>query len=161
MSLWDRVRETLIAVWADVPRPRGDERTALLAWLCDTYTVEQRMSSQIYHDATAMPYELFRRRLESMAREEEKHARVLRERIEALGGRVPETAPTLRKGQHPWMCLVQMLADERELYEGYRQQAAAVHDADLQALLQQLRNEEEIHQEQIIDLLMKVDGHIS
>ena len=119
------------------------------------------MLSQIRHDATAMPYELFRRQLESMAHAEETHAHLLRARIEALGGRVPETAPTLREGQPPWRRLQQMLADKRELYERYRQQAATIDDADLQALLRQLRNGEEIQQEQIVDLLMKVDSHVS
>ncbi|MGH8055836.1 MAG: hypothetical protein ACREOH_01170, partial [Candidatus Entotheonellia bacterium] len=60
----------------------------------------------------------------------------------------------------PWQGLRHLLAEKRELYERYRQLANVFEDADLQALLRQLLHEEEVHQDQIVELIVKVDSHV-
>ncbi len=112
-----------------------------------------------------MVYEEFRTRLETMACEDEHHARLLREHIEALGGTEAEEVAAGeilqdRQGEPPWKCLLRALADKRELYERYRDGASAMDEADLRALMLQLKEREGIHLEQIIELLTKVDGHV-
>jgi rubrerythrin len=53
-----------------------------------------------------------------------------------------------------------LLAEKRGLYEQYRQLANVFEDAELQALLRQLLHEEEVHQDQIVELIVKVDSHV-
>ena len=165
LSLWEWVREVFMAAWTAVQRPGAAARQALLPWLRDVCVAERRLAAQLRRDAMAMPYEAFRQRLTAMAHEDDHHASLLREHLEALsGGKAeglskPELPPDAQPPP-PWRSLRLALADKRELYERYRQQASTTDDAALRALLLQLKQTEEMHQDQLVELLMKADGYV-
>lgn len=157
--------EALRFLWADFPRAGEDDGTALFAWLSDMCRAEQRLAAQLARDATRMPYADFSRRLEEMARQDAQHAHLLQKRIGAVASpRVEDALSRGRQAVHlepglPWRWLQRVLAEKRELYERYRQQAHATEDVELRELLLRLAREEEDHQAQVVELLVKLDSH--
>jgi hypothetical protein len=100
-----------------------------------------------------------------MAREDEQHAHLLHERLRGFGVMVTDGFQTHMGSSNslpsgPWRRLRHILAEKRELYERYRQEAGATDDFSLQSLLDRLRDDEEQHQDQLIGMLMQLDAHI-
>jgi ferritin-like metal-binding protein YciE len=152
-------------MFADLKGPRKAEQDQLLAWLSEACQTERRLSTQIRDIAMFIPYDAFRAQLEVMAGEDEQHANLLQEHIQANGGdqRQPLGAHGMSpKGElaRPWQRLLRVLADKRQRYEGYRHQASTLGDPALQALLRRLQDDEEKHQEQLVELLTKLDAHV-
>ena len=165
MGLWDEIRHALCSLFADLKGRRNAEQDELLAWLSEACQSERRLSAQLRDIATFIPYDAFRAHLEAMAGEDEQHANLLQEHIQANGGdrRPPPGAHGMSpKGERarPWRRLLGVLADKRALYEGYRRQANTLGDAGLQTLLRQLQGDEDKHQEQLVELLTKLDAHV-
>jgi ferritin-like protein len=165
VGLWDQIREALSTVWADLQSPRIDEHTHLLTWLAQSWRAEQGLSMHIQQTIPAIPYEHFRQRLEAMARDDEQHATLIQQRLRTLGGMAGDTFKVSEGSENnlpsgPWQRLQHVLTAKRQLYEGYRQEAIAVNDPGLQSLLQQLRDDEARHQEQLIAMLMQLDAHV-
>jgi hypothetical protein len=165
VGLWDQIQEALSAVWADLQSPTIDARTRLVISLTEAWQAEQRIALQIRQILPEILYEHFRQRLEGMAREGEQHAHLLQERLRGFGVMMANGLQT-RAGSlnslpsGPWRRLRHILAEKRELYERYRQEAGAADDPSLQSLLERLRDDEERHQEQLIGMLMQLDAHI-
>jgi rubrerythrin len=164
VGLWDQIQEALSAVWADLQSPTIDARTRLVISLTEAWQAEQRISTQIRQTLPEILYEHFRQRLEGMAREDEQHAQLLQERLRGFGvmtdGLQTHGGSVNSLPSDPWRRLRHILAEKRELYERYRQEAGAIDDSSLQALLERLRDDEERHQEQLIGMLMQLDAHI-
>jgi hypothetical protein len=165
VGLWDQIQEALSAVWADLQSPTIDAHTRLVISLTEAWQAEQRISMQIRQTLPEILYEHFRQRLEGMAREDEQHAHLLQEHLRGFGVMMTDglqthvgSANSLPSG--PWRRLRHILAEKRELYECYRQEAGATDDSSLQSLLGRLRDDEERHQEQLIGMLMQLDAHI-
>jgi rubrerythrin len=165
VGLWHQIRDALNAVWAEWQRPRTDERARLIIELTEAWRAEERVSTQIRRIIPAILYEQFRRRLDAIVRDDERHATLLQERLRILGGMVGESFKASEGSENstpggPWRRLQQVLAAKRELYERYRQAASVVADPGLQSLLEQLRDDEERHQEELIEMLMQLDAHV-
>jgi rubrerythrin len=165
VGLWDQIQEALSAVWADLQSPTIDARTRLVISLTEAWQAEQRVSTQIRQTLPEILYEHFRQRLEGMAREDEQHAQLLQERLRGFGVVMTDGMQTHGGSANslpsdPWRRLRYILAEKRELYERYRQEAGATDDSGLQALLGRLRDDEERHQELLIGMLMQLDAHI-
>lgn len=165
MGLWDRIRDALSTVWADWQDPSEDERRRLISGLTEACRAEQRLSTQIRQIIPVIPYEQFRRRLDMIARDDEQHTTLVQERLRILGAMMGD-ATHAREGLEnsflsgPWQRLQQVLRQKRELYERYRQEANVVDDADLRSLLEKLRDDEERHQDELIEIMIHLDGHI-
>jgi hypothetical protein len=165
VGLWDQIRNALHAVFIDLEGLSEAEQHQLLAWLSDACKTERRLSSQIRDIAMLIPYEAFRTQLEAMAGEDERHANLLQEHITAIVGH-PRQAPGMDgmspdgERARPWPRLLRVLADKRQLYEGYRHRANTLGDPALQAVLRPLQDDEEKHQEQLVALLTKLDAHV-
>jgi rubrerythrin len=165
VGLWDRIRDALSAIWADWRDARRDERTRLVSELTAAWLAEQRVSTQLRQIIPAIPYEQLRRRLERIAQADEQHAAAVLERLKTLGGPLADP-PEAHAGSEnrslsgPWHRLQQVLRQKRELYERYRQAASVVDEAGLQALLGELRDDEERHQEALIETLIHLDAHV-
>jgi rubrerythrin len=137
----------------------------LITQLTAAWQAEQRLSTQIRQIIPALPYEQFRQCLDVMARDDEQHADLLQERLAVLGG---TAGGALKAGEgsennllsSPWRRLQRILREKRELYEGYRQEANATDDLGLQSLLGRLREDEERHQDLLIDMLIRLDAHV-
>ena len=165
MGLWHQIQGALSSVWADLQSPAIDARTRLVISLTEAWQAEQRIAMQIHQTLPEVLYEQFRRRLEGMAREDEQHADLLQERLRGYGVMMADSLQTpagslnsLPSG--PWRRLRHILAEKRELYERYRQDVGATDDSSLQSLLERLRDDEERHQEELIEILMQLDAHI-
>jgi rubrerythrin len=165
VGLWDQIRATLSAVWADIQSPRVDEHTQLVTWLTQSGGGEHDLALQIRQLIPAIPYAQFRQRLEAMARDDEQHAALLQRYLGILSGTAWElqgasdgSANSLPTS--PWRRVLRVLLEKRELYERYRQAASVVDDPSLRTILQQLRDDEERHQEELIEMLTQLDAHI-
>jgi hypothetical protein len=137
----------------------------LISRLTAAWQAEQRLSTQIRQIIPALPYEQFRQRLDVMARDDEQHANLLQERLAVLGGIAGGALKAVEGSENnflssPWRRLQRILREKRELYEGYRQEANAIDDLDLQSLLGRLREDEERHQDLLIDMLIRLDAHV-
>ena len=164
MGLWDQIQEALSAVWADLQSPTIDARTRLVISLTEAWQAEQRISMQVRQTLPEILYEHFRQRLEGMAREDEQHAHLLREHLRGFGVMMTDGPQTYTGSGNslpsgPWRRLRHILAEKRELYECYRQEAGATDDSSLRSLLERLRDDEERHQEQLIGMLVQLDAH--
>jgi bacterioferritin (cytochrome b1) len=165
VGLWDQIRDALSTMWADWRDIREDERTRLISELTAAWRAEQRVSTQIRQIILLIPYEQFRRRLDVIARDDEQHATLVQERLRVLGGMVGD-ALKAREGSEgsmrssPWHRLQQMLREKRELYERYRQEANLIDDVGLQSLLEKLCDDEERHQDELIEMLIHLDAHV-
>jgi hypothetical protein len=155
----------LSAVWADLQSPSVDEHTRLIGWLSQAVRTEQDLSRQIRQIIPAIPYEQFRRQLETLARDDAQHATVIQERVGPPGA---TTGYVLQAGEGtknslpstPWHRLQQVLTVKRELYEGYRQASSSVDDPGLQSFLERLRDDEARHQDALITMLTLLDAHV-
>jgi hypothetical protein len=165
VGLWNQIRETLSAVWAEIQRSNADEHVQLFSWLAQAARAEHRLSRQILHIIPAIPYDQFRRQLEAIACDDGQHATFIQEHLGPLGGTTgdaPQAGAMLRTNlsSGPWQCLRQVLMEKRELYERYRQEASLADDADVRALVEWLRDDEARHQEELITILIQLDAHI-
>jgi hypothetical protein len=164
VGLWHQIQEALSAVWADLQRPSLDARTQLAISLTEAWQAEQRVSMQIRQTLPEILYQHFRQRLEGMAREDEQHAHLLQERLRGFGmmtdGLQTREGSVNSLPSGPWRRLQYILTEKRELYECYRQEASTTDDSSLQSLLEQLRDDEERHQEQLIGMLMQLDAYV-
>jgi rubrerythrin len=165
VGLWDQIRAALSAVWADIQSPRVDEHTQLVTWLTQSGGAELGLALQILQIIPAIPYAQFRQRLEAMARDDEQHATLLRQHLGIHGGTAWELQRANDGSENnlstsPWPRLQRVLLEKRELYERYRQAVSVVDDPSLQTILQQLRDDEERHQEDLIEMLMQLDAHV-
>ena len=165
MGLWNQIRATLSAVWADIQSPRVDEHTQLITWLTQSGRAEHGLSLQILQIIPAIPYVQFRQRLEVMARDDEQHATLLQQHLGILGGTAWELQRASDGSENnlptsPWRRVLRVLLEKRELYERYHQAVSVADDSSLQTVLQQLRDDEERHQEELIEMLMQLDAHV-
>jgi bacterioferritin (cytochrome b1) len=165
VGLWDRIRNALIATWAEIQRSRVDEHTQLVTWLMQAGRTEHELSTQLLQILPMIPYEQFRRRLEVIARDDVQHTTFIQEHLGPLGGMPNDalqasetTKNSLPNG--PWQRLQQVLTVKRELYERYRQAASIADDADVRSLVEWLRDDEARHQEELITLLTQLDAHV-
>jgi hypothetical protein len=165
VGLWDQIRDVLSAVWTNWQGATADERTRLIAGLTEAWRAERRLSTQLRQIIPVIPYEQFRRRLDLMARDDEQHATFVQEHLRTLGGVVGDVLQVNEGSENSipasiWRRVQQVLIAKRELYERYRQEVSAVDDADLHLLLERLRDDEERHQEELIEVLIQLDAHI-
>jgi bacterioferritin (cytochrome b1) len=165
MGVWDRIRDALGAMWAAVQGPDGDARTQLMAWLVEAWQAEQRLSRDLQHIATTVPYEQFRKELDAMAQDDEHHATLLHQHLETIesGPSVHRFVATISTNRHvgsPWRRVLGVLQDKRNLYERYRQEVVFLDNTPLQTLVQRIRDEEARHQEQLIEILTHLDAYV-
>ena len=163
MGVWDQIRDALRAMWTDLQGPNINERTQLKAWLTEAWRTERRLGTQLRQVAAAVPYEQFRKRLEAMAHDDDRHAELLSKQLEVTSSVAYQPAGAMAPNRNvasPWRRLLGVLQEKRDLYERYRQEAVFLDDANLQALLQQIRDEEARHQEQLIEMLTHLDAHV-
>ena len=165
MGVWDRIRNALSAVWADVHSPTADARAQLMTSLTEAWQTEQRLSIQIRQIVPGILYAQFRQCLEAMARDDEQHAHLLQERLKDFGVMMGERILPREGSENslpssPWRRVQRILTVKRELYERDRQEASSVDDPDLRSLLERLRGDEARHQDQLIEMLVQLDAHV-
>lgn len=165
MGLWVQIREALSAIWSDVQPLNADARIQRVTSLTEAWQTEQRVSAHIRQTIPDILYEQMRRSLGDMANDDERHARLIQERFGGIEVLAADGSQRLAGAAHafpngPWLRLRHILAEKRELYECYRQEAGNADDPSLQAFLQDLRHDEERHQEQLIAMLTHLDAYM-
>lgn len=135
------------------------DRRRLLEILCREYVEETESMLQYQHHAERMHYRQFRERLLRIAEEEKKHAQWLEGRIVSLGGEVPHISFTPDERQNSWECLRVDLEAERRCRADLIERLLSVAriDPEIAEGLRRIREEEERHHEEIMDMLMRSD----
>jgi len=165
VGFWEQIQSVLRTAFSAFQAPSDNAQDQRQTWLLEAWRTERRLSIQLRHIAPHIPYAQYRTCLETMAQEDARHAELLHERLEVVGGITP---PPL-KIEDVWQdsnaggvyrALQRLLVETRELYESYRHQVSMFDDPGWQALLRHLQQDQERHQEQIIELLMRLDAHV-
>ena len=82
-----------------------DHRQRLLEVLRDEDIDEAKDVVQFEEHARRMTYPHFRERLLRIAEEEKAHVKWLQDKIQALGGEIPQTTVTVKNGKNSWESL--------------------------------------------------------
>jgi len=140
-----------------------DGRQRLLEILRLEYVEEMQNLLQLLRHAERMRYPQFRDRLAHIAREEQAHAQWLQQRIIALGGEVPRISFFPPVGRNSWECLLMDMEEEKRCSADLERRIRSVEriDPEIAELLRRIREEEDKHSEDIMDMLMRSDPQAS
>ena len=122
----------------------------------------RRLMRQLETHAEAAPYPHIGDRLQAILQDEDRNARVIAARLEALGRHLREDGTgDIRSGRNSWARLVVLLEDYRALLR--RLSALWVrwddeHPVDAK-LVRDLRDSAVSHREEIIDMVARSDPH--
>jgi rubrerythrin len=138
-----------------------DDRQKLVEMLREEYIEEAQDAVQFTRHAQRMYYPQFRERLLRIAAEEHTHVLWLREKILALGGNIPEVSFTPKVGKNSWECLLMDVEEEKRCCGDLLQRMHIAEHADPEIAegLRRMREDEKLHREQIMDMLMKSDAY--
>jgi bacterioferritin (cytochrome b1) len=123
------------------------------------YIEERQRARQFTDQAGKMQYLQFREKLLSIAAEESQHADSIAEKINLLGGNLPEVPPISVGEQNSWRYLLDDLEDERRSSEELFDQIRAI-DPELPQvaeLLQRIYEDETKHRSELREMLMRSD----
>jgi bacterioferritin (cytochrome b1) len=148
-SFWGRIQRVLTR----------DPRQEILAILCQEYVDKMKDSLQYRRHAEQMRYKHFREKLLRIAEDEEKHAGWLKDRIIALGGKVPERSATLADGWNTWEDLRLDLTEEKRHKWDLIDQLPMIErfDSETATTLHRILADEDDHRAQITAMLMRSD----
>lgn len=122
----------------------------------------RRLAKQLEAHIEEAPYPHVGERLQKLAAGEERNARLVADRLVALGRHLREDgAAPIRGGGNAWARLVVMLEDYRELLRrlsGLWTRWDDEHPEDA-ALVHGLRDSGVAHREEIVDLIARSDPH--
>ena len=130
-------------------------RQKLVELLRAEYVEEAQGAEQFTRHAQRMYYPEFRERLLRIAAEEQAHVQWLREKIQALGGSIPDIAFAPKIGKNSWECRLLDVDEEKRCCNDLllRMQSAEPADAEIAAGLRRMCEDETRHREEILDLL--------
>ncbi len=158
-----RMGETLSQRWARMMEAvRPDARRALVAMLEADYRDEMVAAERLAADAGGVRAEFLRHKLEDIAESEREHAQAIREAIARLGG-VPPGPMESPAGARPTRTFQRLLEDleeeKRASAEYLRARAVArrAGAAEAEALLRRIREDEERHTRELMDILGRLD----
>jgi rubrerythrin len=142
---------------------QSDQRQRLLEVLHDEYTDEAKDVVQFEEHARRITYpHYFRERLLRIAEEEKAHVKWLQDKIQALGGEIPQTTFTVKNGKNSWESLLMDVEEEKRDSTSRLEQLYTVvepADPEITAGLRRIREDEKRHREEIMDLLLKSDPY--
>jgi rubrerythrin len=138
-----------------------DEHQLLLKTLRDAYLEEVQDVAQFTQHAERMHYPQFRERLLRIVAEEQAHVEWLRDRLLALGGELPAISLPPKDAKNAWQALITDLEEEKRSYTDLIE---AMHlaeqvDPEIAEGLRRIREEEQQHREEILDMLVKSDPY--
>jgi rubrerythrin len=158
----DHLKEALRKGWQhffDALHP--DHHQQLLKMLRDAYLEEAQDVVQFTRHADRMHYPQFRERLLRIAAEEQAHLTWLRDKLLALGGEIPAASLTPKAGKNAWEALLVDLEEEKRSYADLLEAMHIAEQADpeLAEGLRRIREEEQRHREELLDMLVKSDPY--
>ena len=137
-----------------------DHHQKLLEILRDAYLEEAQHAAQFTQHAERMYYPQFRERLLHIAAEEQAHVAWLRDKLLALGGEIPGVSFTPKVTKNTWEALLRDMEEEKRSYADLLEamHVAEQADPDIAEGLQHIREEEQQHREELLDMLVKSDA---
>jgi rubrerythrin len=141
---------------------KPDYHQYLLEMLRQVYLEEALDVRQFIQDAEYMYYPQFRERLRRIAAEEQRHVTWLRDTLLALGAEVPAVESFPKAARNAWEALLMDLEEEKRTYMDLLE---AMHiaehvDPEIAEGLRRIREEEQRHREEILDMVAKSDPYI-
>jgi rubrerythrin len=156
----DQLKRALREGWHqffDALHPNHHQK--LLEMLRDVYLEEAQDVTQFTQHAERMHYPQFRERLLRIAEGEQAYVAWLRDKIVALGGEVPTVSLPSRVAKNAWEALLRDLDEEKRSYAALLEAMNIAEEAypEIAEGLQRIREEEQQHREEILDMLVKSD----
>jgi len=151
-----------MALWKRIFGGEGDSRgRSLLADLLSDYREEIRLARQVRNHAEKVPYPSVGETLKGIAGEQERHARLLQEKILSLGGQVSEMESEIKRGKNSWTRLIHDLQDCKVLEKRYIEQVMRwdPEEPDVVKLLRTLERETVGQCALLRDLALRSDPH--
>lgn len=150
---------------ADLLDPKVRAEKQLLEVLLRDYEEEKVIAEAIARESERIPYSHLRKKLLDIAEAEKAHAEQLRQTIESLGGRVPESARSLKARRDggeatSTLDLLKILEEEKQEYVEYLDARGLAREAerpDVLELLETIREEEARHRRELLDILTKLN----
>jgi rubrerythrin len=158
----ERLKKAITDGWRqffDALRP--DQHQLLLDLLREVYREEAQDVMQLAQHVERMHYPQFRERFRRIAAQEQAHLTWLRDRLRALGGDAPDVSLPPKSARNGWEALLRDLEEEKR---SYVELLEAMHiaeevDRELAEGLRRIREEEQQHREQILEMLEKSDPY--
>src|SRR5919198_1738400 len=134
-----------------------DHHQQLLEMLRDAYLEEAQDVTQFTQHAERMHYPQFRARLLRIAAEEQAHVTWLRDKLLALGGEIPTVSVTPKGAKNVWEALLMDLEEEKRSYADLLEAMHIAEQADPEIAegLRRIREEEQQHREELLDMVVK------
>jgi len=140
-----------------------DHRQRILEVLRDEYIDEAQDVVQFEEHARRMTYLHLRERLLRIAEEEKAHVKWLQDKIQALGGEIPQTTSTVKNGKNNWESLLMDVEEEKRDSTSMLEQLYTVVESanpEIAAGLRRILEDEKRHREEILDMLLKSDPYV-
>lgn len=139
----------------------ADERRDLVADLVDAYRAEAAQAVYLRQHAERARYPQVAIALRRLADKEERHAALLRDRIQSLGGGVPPVAPVALPGRNQWERAVAALREARRKRNRMIERISAwdPEAPEVVALLHGIEREDAADFGVYDDVVMKSDPH--
>jgi rubrerythrin len=158
----DRLKKALHEGWRqffDALHP--DHHQKLVEILRHAYAEEAQDVAQLTQHAERMHYPQFRERLLHIAAQEQAHVAWLRDMLRALGGEVPDVPLAPRAAKNAWEALLMDMEEEKRSYADLLEAMHIAEEAcpEIAEGLQRIREEEQQHREELLDMLVKSDPY--
>lgn len=127
--------------------------------LCQRYAEEMQQVKRYTLHAHKMQYRQFRERLLRLAADEARHGEWLAEKINLLGGRLPEVPEVTLQESNSWQCLLDDLAAEKHCSEELIEKLQTIRNElpDVAAGLERIYEEGLKHRTEVREMLMRSD----
>jgi len=143
-----------------------DHREEFIKKLQEDYINEMQLSEQMRLHAQAARYKQYQEKLKYLSEAEKKHAEIIKQLIEKLGGDVPTEIPSVHEDTD--RNLFEALKRDYEMdHQDYWEYYELLHEAEREGLvdfipvLNQLRVDEYEHRETLLYLLQKLNPYQS
>jgi rubrerythrin len=161
-SYMDRLKKALREGWQQFFEAlHPDHRQKLREILRDAYLEEAQDVAQFTQHAQRMHYPQFRERLLRIAAEEQAHVAWLRDKLLALGGEIPAVSFPPKGAKNAWEALLMDLEEEKRSYADLLEAKHIAEEADPEIAegLQRIREDEQRHREELLDMVVKSDPY--
>jgi len=127
--------------------------------LTSRYVQKSQHAALFRRHAERMQYPQFREQLLAVAENEAQHAQWLAEKIQLLGGRVPDVPQVGDTEKSSWQYLMEDLAAEQECAAGLVEQAQSLREElpGVAEVLERIDQEGRKHREALREMLMRSD----
>jgi bacterioferritin (cytochrome b1) len=137
--------------------PGGDQKAVDI--LCQRYVEEMQQSYRFKQHAQRMHYPQYQEKLLRLATEKGEHAKLIAEKIVALGGKLPGVPERRSTDENSWQTLLMALEDENRSADHLPEQLRRIglEHPDITKFLQEIFQEQKKHRDEIREMLMRSD----